>query len=376
MEWTPIVPIGRSRRTGAIGSTIERANYLWKVRLRGPVKRCMVVLTTVLSLGIAWLEITIPIPSTTARLSWLYYLVHSTSGMGVQILSMIPFVYMALCTYYSLFCLKVFNFYALHGNQQTEGPSLLFNAALLCRLVAPLSFNYLTCIDENLDSSFQRYMGEMDTVPLLGESFNLYVPIFITIFMLCTACNLYRHCAKLCPGVQQFSFRASDDATHENIEDGQNMLRRERVSRERKYASTLEARQHEGRGESQKAYDKVTTHSDMDGDHDPAVHCGVSVVVDDEPSSLFDKYESRTQPSKSKRSSLEAYYKNQEATSSKPASSSNQTQLEPSPYSEPSFPDASALQEAPASRSRHQFGQKPGARHTFGGGTKYDGDGS
>ena len=73
--------------------------------------------------------------------------------------------------------------------------------------VAPLSFNYLTCIDENLDSSFVEYKGTMDTVPLLGESFNLYIPIFISLFMLCTLCNLYTHCARMCPGVQQFSFQ-------------------------------------------------------------------------------------------------------------------------------------------------------------------------
>eukprot|EP00656_Telonema_subtile_P012310 TRINITY_DN16194_c0_g1_i3.p1 TRINITY_DN16194_c0_g1~~TRINITY_DN16194_c0_g1_i3.p1 ORF type:complete len:546 (-),score=123.58 TRINITY_DN16194_c0_g1_i3:797-2434(-) len=231
-QWTPIVHVGTSHRTGFLGNLIERAKWAWKVKLRVPCTYAMFMAATVLSIGILWLELTIPIPSTTARLSWLYYAVHSTSGISVMILAGIPFVYMSLCTYYSLFCLKVFNFYALHPNKQTEGPSLLFNAALLCRLVAPLSFNFLQCIDENLESSYQAYMGTMDTVPLLGESFNLYVPVFISIFVVGTCCNCYTHVAKCCPGVNQLSFKP-DGEGNDNIEDGQNMLRRERSSRER-----------------------------------------------------------------------------------------------------------------------------------------------
>lgn len=53
----------------------------------------------------------------------------------VQIISFVTVCYMCVCAYSSLLRLKVFNFYVLVPNHQTDELSLLWFAAYLCRLM-------------------------------------------------------------------------------------------------------------------------------------------------------------------------------------------------------------------------------------------------
>jgi len=45
-----------------------------------------------------------------------------------QILALIPLLYISFCVYVALFRIKIFNFYGLYPNQQTETASMVFNA--------------------------------------------------------------------------------------------------------------------------------------------------------------------------------------------------------------------------------------------------------
>jgi len=285
-EWRPIVSVGQPDSTGAVGSSLDKAKWIWKVKLRRPCTRVAAVACTLLSLAVIWLECVIAVPSHNFRLSWLYYVVHSMSGLSVQIGAGIPFLYMVICTYYSLFALKLFSFYALKNKQQTEGPNLLFNAALLCRLAAPLSFNYLQCIDEKMESSYIKFMGAMNTVPLFGDAFNLYVPIFISLICVCTACNCFSHCAKLCPGRAVFREQGED----EDITQGQEFLERERKQRARHALyqgwDAEEGRQHKRTGSTGVTYDQVQkVHSDLANEPDDCSDmCGIELAASDSSS--------------------------------------------------------------------------------------------
>lgn len=55
----------------------------------------------------------------------------------------LPVAYIASCAYWSLFKLKLFTFYRLIPHQLTDPSSILFSGAYLCRLAAPLAYNFL-----------------------------------------------------------------------------------------------------------------------------------------------------------------------------------------------------------------------------------------
>jgi len=159
---------------------------------------------------------------TGVKMSWIFYLAQGTYDMSLQMIVGIPFLYMTICTYYSLFSLKLFSFYALHENQQTEGGSLLFNAALLCRLVPPLSFNFMLTISSNLDTGFADIMGTMDVVPLFGSSFSIVFSSLTVVFVLMNVFDVFSKLVASCPGVKRFQFKAEIDDSA--IIDGQESL--------------------------------------------------------------------------------------------------------------------------------------------------------
>jgi len=138
---------------------------------------------------------------------------------------------MTLCTYYSLFSLRLFSFYSLHPRQQTEGGCLLFNAALLCRLVPPLSYNFMLTISDELKTGFVDIMGNMNVVPLFGSSFSIIFSSLTLLFCVMNFFDCFSYIASCCPGVKRFQFRP--EVTDTVIVDGQDMLRRERSNRER-----------------------------------------------------------------------------------------------------------------------------------------------
>jgi|JI10StandDraft_1071094.scaffolds.fasta_scaffold379861_2 hypothetical protein len=51
-------------------------------------------------------------------------------------------LYLALCTYYGLFNLKIASFYEFHPNQHTDAFSLLSSATILTRLAPALCINF------------------------------------------------------------------------------------------------------------------------------------------------------------------------------------------------------------------------------------------
>jgi len=154
------------------------------------------------------------------------------SDISLQIATGFPFLYMTLCTYFSLFNLRLFSFYSLHPRQQTEGGCLLFNAALLCRLVPPLSFNFMLTISDELKTGFVDIMGTMNVVPLFGSSFSVVFSSLTLVFCLMNLFDVFSYIATTCPGVKRFQFRA--EVTDNVILDGQEMLSGARRKEERK----------------------------------------------------------------------------------------------------------------------------------------------
>lgn len=64
---------------------------------------------------------------------------------GVQLMTLLPLVYMGVCTYTSLFQVSAFNFNKLVPGA-TTGPCLMQNGSLMCRFAAPTCWNFLHVI--------------------------------------------------------------------------------------------------------------------------------------------------------------------------------------------------------------------------------------
>jgi hypothetical protein len=92
---------------------------------------------------------------------------------------------------------------------------LLFNASFILRLVFPLGINFFstTLIDRGENTSFEKAIGQINVVPILGiitvqfstlflicylgQKFNLFVPIVISVLCLATFFNFYGRILRL-----------------------------------------------------------------------------------------------------------------------------------------------------------------------------------
>eukprot|EP01130_Rhizamoeba_saxonica_P014692 TRINITY_DN6433_c0_g1_i1.p1 TRINITY_DN6433_c0_g1~~TRINITY_DN6433_c0_g1_i1.p1 ORF type:complete len:669 (+),score=76.56 TRINITY_DN6433_c0_g1_i1:63-2009(+) len=154
----------------------------------------------------------------------------------MQAFSFIGVSYIAACVFSGLFNLKLFNYYQLIPHQHTDENSILFSAAYLSRLLAPLALNFLYVInfvqrEEYSDlSPFLRVMGPMSVVPFLGNNFQIYFPIAVFLFTFATLFNLGNKVLSLCR-VKKFQF--SEDYEDGRIDEGRALLSEERERMER-----------------------------------------------------------------------------------------------------------------------------------------------
>jgi len=171
-------------------------------------------------------------------LSIFYWLLESDSlSWTLQWLFVfLPVVYIALCAYWSLFQLRIFNYYRLIPHHQSDANSLLFSAAYLSRLTAPMAYNFLLLIN-NEGSSFGEFMGQIKMAPILGKDYNLYFPIVLVVFSIANLFNLYTKFVRaFC--IRRFQrFVFDEDFSDSQIERGRELVTHERELRERKLVS-------------------------------------------------------------------------------------------------------------------------------------------
>lgn len=157
--------------------------------------------------------------------SWMVKGLHVES-IQTQVAVFLPLGYEALVAYSTLFRLQLFHYYRLIPHQQTDAFSIMFSASYLCRLAAPLSYNFMNFLHDQLEfSSFEVVMGKVDVVPFLGRHFNVYFPILIGVVCLATLFNVYSRIAA-CFKIKRFRFDEKFSDT--KIDEGRSILQRER----------------------------------------------------------------------------------------------------------------------------------------------------
>ncbi|CAF2502688.1 unnamed protein product [Rotaria sp. Silwood2] len=142
--------------------------------------------------------------------------------------------YLCLCAYYTIFRIRIFNYFYLSLYHLTDENSLIFAATFLCRLTAPLSYNFLGLIhmDQTMikktartETIFTTIMGGMNVIPIISKGFNFYFPMLICILCVGTYFRLGSRCLHIF-GIQQFF--DDDDISAEYVEDGKSLMRKER----------------------------------------------------------------------------------------------------------------------------------------------------
>merc|ERR1712018_290532 len=158
----------------------------------------------------------------------------SHNYLAIKVTCLITIFYLCLCAYYTLFKIRVLNYYYLAGNHHSDEYTLLFSGALLCRITPPLCLNFLSLIhmdshvikSQIMETAYTRIMGHMDVVSIISDYFNIYFPI--ALLALCTA-TYFSVGARILSGLgfQQFLDQDSE-LTQELVEEGKEHIKRER----------------------------------------------------------------------------------------------------------------------------------------------------
>jgi len=157
----------------------------------------------------------------------------------IELISFFTICYMCICAYFTIFKVRVLNYYYLAPNHQSDSYTLLFSGALLSRLTPPLCLNFLSLVHMDshvipsypmLPTAYTRVMGHMDVVSIVQDYFNIYFPILLLILTLATYFSVGSRLLSVL-GFQQFL--EQEECTGELVEEGKELVKREKRRRER-----------------------------------------------------------------------------------------------------------------------------------------------
>lgn len=214
-----------------------RIHWLWEIQLKPVFFKLLCILLVVLSALLIWSETTLF--STNPTLSVFAILIDSAGKdyhyLDVEIISCITIAYMCACTYYTVFKIKIFNFYCFAPNHQTDANSLLFSGLLLCRLTYALCLNFLAMIhldghvtgnkDNVVETQFTKFMGHLDLLSFVVKGLNVYYPMIVLLVCICTFFSLGKRCLHFV-GIEQFL--TQDDFSADYVREGKEIVKREK----------------------------------------------------------------------------------------------------------------------------------------------------
>eukprot|EP00092_Neocalanus_flemingeri_P024015 GFUD01026049.1.p1 GENE.GFUD01026049.1~~GFUD01026049.1.p1 ORF type:complete len:729 (+),score=180.52 GFUD01026049.1:1867-4053(+) len=203
--------------------------------------KVMAVVAIVMSIMLTWSEVTFFSERPTLSLFALFIQAgaYNHSYRWLEAISFFTICYMCICAYFTIFKVRVLNYYYLAPNHQSDSYTLLFSGALLCRLTPPLCLNFLSLIHMDshvipsypmLPTAYTRVMGHMDVVSIVQDYFNIYFPILLLILTLATYFSIGSRLLSVL-GFQQFL--EQEELTGELVEEGRELVKREKRRRER-----------------------------------------------------------------------------------------------------------------------------------------------
>ncbi|XP_050588489.1 LMBR1 domain-containing protein 2 homolog [Bombus affinis] len=214
--------------------------WYWKCVIRSYVQKIIAVCTGCLSIAVVWSEVTFfnktPVLSLFAQ--FLNLAKENYDYFTIEVLSMMIIAYLCYCAYSTVLKIRVLNLYYLAPHHQTNEYSLIFSGMMLCRLTPPMCLNFLGLIHMDshiikthiLETHYTQVMGHMDVISIISDGFNVYFPMAILAFCLATYFSLGSRLLSML-GFQQFL--DDDEFTTDLVEEGQELIKRERRKRQR-----------------------------------------------------------------------------------------------------------------------------------------------
>ncbi|XP_034854832.1 G-protein coupled receptor-associated protein LMBRD2 isoform X2 [Mirounga angustirostris] len=214
--------------------------WYWECLLRPWFYRILAVVLSVFSVIVVWSECTFF--STTPVLSLFAVFIQlaekTYNYIYIEIACFLSIFFLSICVYSTVFRIRVFNYYYLASHHQTDAYSLLFSGMLFCRLTPPLCLNFLglTHMDSSIShqntqpTAYTSIMGSMKVLSFIADGFYIYYPMLVVILCIATYFSLGTRCLNLL-GFQQFM--GDNDMTSDLVDEGKELIRREKRKRQR-----------------------------------------------------------------------------------------------------------------------------------------------
>lgn len=154
--------------------------WYWETKLNPIFCFAMFLIASTFSIIIVFGEISIFLFKSSSSVIRDLFVNNFDNFLLTTIVIMVPLGYLCFCTFYGIFHIKIFGLYALHPNHHTDAFSLNLSATLLTRLAPPLCYNFIL-LAKLKGTVFERFMGEMKFIPVLGVSFQELFPILLVI---------------------------------------------------------------------------------------------------------------------------------------------------------------------------------------------------
>ncbi|XP_029167240.1 LMBR1 domain-containing protein 2 homolog [Nylanderia fulva] len=214
--------------------------WYWKCIIKGYVLKIAAICAGCLSVVVVWSEVTFfnksPVLSIFAQ--FLNLAKRDYDYVGMEILSTFIIAYLCYCAYSTVLKIRVLNLYYLAPYQQTNEYSLIFSGMMFCRLTPPMCLNFLGLIHMDshiikthiLETHYTQVMGHMDVISIISDGFNVYFPMAILAFCLATYFSVGSRLLSML-GFQQFL--DDDEFTTDLVDEGRELMKRERRRRQR-----------------------------------------------------------------------------------------------------------------------------------------------
>uniref|UniRef100_A0A7M4FDJ7 LMBR1 domain containing 2 n=1 Tax=Crocodylus porosus TaxID=8502 RepID=A0A7M4FDJ7_CROPO len=214
--------------------------WYWECLLRPWFCRILAIVLAAFSIIVVWSECTFFSTSPVLSLFAVFIQLaeRTYNYIYIEMACFLTIFFLSICVYSTVFRIRVFNYYYLASHHQTDAYSLLFSGMLFCRLTPPLCLNFLglTHMDSSIShkntqvTAYTSIMGSMRVLSFIADGFYIYYPMLVVILCIATYFSLGTRCLNLL-GFQQFM--GDSEMTSDLIDEGKELIRREKRKRQR-----------------------------------------------------------------------------------------------------------------------------------------------
>lgn len=215
---------------------LYKVEWYWYIYCEYPAHVFGAFFSGALSVCVVWSETVFWIATVPGwekwKLSIFYWILEGAPDQFFQwFVVFIPCCYIAFCAFWSMFQLRILNYYRLIPHQQTDASSILFLAYYVCRLTAPMIYNFLLMLHDQ-SSAYKKVMNLVDLVPVMGTWANAYLPILLVVLCGMNVFNIWTKILGACCIKRFRKFSYDEEFSDERIDQGKDIIANERSLRE------------------------------------------------------------------------------------------------------------------------------------------------